>query len=342
MARPHIEPFVDRDVDFKKMTLPGFPKGMKYKMLSLDTDSGACSMTVRFDAGYRQPPGMSYTEMELFILSGSVQYGDKVYGKGHYFFVPAGVSMPAMSSPRGAEGLLFYNYGEPSFLESDVDHPRALRDQLIVVDAYEGLQWKVANFITPSVAPGCMVKMLRADPLTHAHSLLYCMTPNYWQDNISYHDCAEESYHIWGTSSMMQFGDLPTGGYFWRPAWINHGAFASQLGVLGFGRTDSSLHNYFHFNHWSTPEENRERAAAQIRRNKPNLYKWIRSPDGHNHPHDFEYPSYDYANEDAQADANAPELYVHDHGNGEAHVHERSSPGRKGGKGGKGGRKSRR
>jgi len=330
MARPHIEPFVDRDVDFKKMTLPGFPKGMKYKMLSLDTDTGACSMTVRFESGYRQPPGMSYSEMELFILSGSVQYGDKVYGKGNYFFVPAGVSMPAMSSPRGAEGLLFYNYGEPSFLESDVDHPRALRDQLIMVDAYEGLQWKVANFVNPSVAPGCMVKMLRSDPLTHAHSLLYCMTPNYWQDNISYHDCAEESYHIWGTSSMMQFGNLPTGGYFWRPAWINHGAFASELGVLGFGRTDSILHNYFHFNPWSTPEENRSRAAAQLRRNKPNLYKWIRSPDGHNHPHDFEFPAYDYTNEDGQGGAGSAELYVHDHGDGEAHVHERSS--RKGGR----------
>lgn len=330
MARPHIEPFVDRDVDFKKMTLPGFPKGMKYKMLSLDTDTGACSMTVRFESGYRQPPGMSYSEMELFILSGSVQYGDKVYGKGNYFFVPAGVSMPAMSSPRGAEGLLFYNYGEPSFLESDVDHPRALRDQLIMVDAYEGLQWKVANFVNPSVAPGCMVKMLRSDPLTHAHSLLYCMTPNYWQDNISYHDCAEESYHIWGTSSMMQFGNLPTGGYFWRPAWINHGAFASELGVLGFGRTDSILHNYFHFNPWSTPEENRSRAAAQLRRNKPNLYKWIRSPDGHNHPHDFEFPAYDYSNEDGQGGAGSAELYVHDHGDGEAHVHERSS--RKGGR----------
>ena len=34
---------------------------------------------------------------------------------------------------------------------------------------------------------------------------------------------------------MMQFGDLPTGGYFWRPPYINHGAFRSELGVLAFG-----------------------------------------------------------------------------------------------------------
>ncbi len=39
MARPHIEPFVDRDVDFKQMTLPGFAPGMQSKMLSLDTST---------------------------------------------------------------------------------------------------------------------------------------------------------------------------------------------------------------------------------------------------------------------------------------------------------------
>ena len=53
MARKHIEPFVDRDVPFRKMTLPGFKKGMNYKMLSIDEDTGACTMTVKFDAGYR-------------------------------------------------------------------------------------------------------------------------------------------------------------------------------------------------------------------------------------------------------------------------------------------------
>ncbi len=46
MARKHIEPFVDREVPFKKMTLPGFKKGMHYKMLSIDEDTGASTMTV--------------------------------------------------------------------------------------------------------------------------------------------------------------------------------------------------------------------------------------------------------------------------------------------------------
>jgi len=293
MARKHIEPFVDTDVPFRKMTLPGFKKGMHYKMLSIDEDTGACTMTVKFDAGYKMPPGMSYTEYELQILSGSIKYGDDVCTTGYYLRVPAGVHMPAMSVPRGATALLMFNFAEPSFVESDADHPLAMRDQLTIVDTYEGMQWMPSSgAIYPAVAPGCLLKILKYDPLTEALTFLYCMTARFWQDNISYHDCAEEGYHIWGDSFMMQFGHLPTGGYFWRPAWINHGAFSSDLGILGFGRTDSKLHNYFHFNPWTNPAENRDRAAARLARTKPDLFRWAISKDGHNHPHDFEHPNW--------------------------------------------------
>ena len=102
------------------------------------------------------------------------------------------------------------------------------------------------------------------DVRTQAFTFLYCMTPNFWQDNISYHDCAEESYHIWGTSWMMQFGDLPTGGYFWRPPYINHGAFGCKLGTLAIGRTDSRLYNHFHYNPWTNPKQNLLRALQLV------------------------------------------------------------------------------
>ena len=231
MARPHIEPFVDREVPFKKMTLPGFPKGMHYKMLSLDTDTGACSMTVMFEPGYELPPGMSYTELELFVMTGYIEMEGQKHGPGTYICLPAGVTLPAMRMPRGITGLMFYNHGEPSFVESDEDHPLAERHKLIKVNAYDDMQWSSTNFF-PATAPGCLVKVLKFDERTQAFTFLYCMTPNFWQDNISYHDCAEEAYHIWGTSWMMQFGELPTGGYFWRPPYINHGAFASEYGCM--------------------------------------------------------------------------------------------------------------
>ena len=289
MARPHIEPFVDRDADYKKMTLPGFGTGMHYKMLSFDTDTGACTMNVRFDSGYKRAPGFSYSEIELFVLKGSLKFGKQTYVEGHYFVIPPGVFMPELSASRGAEVLLMYNGSEPSHVESDADHDGADRSRLADVNSYSGIPWIVPN-ISPGTNTGCLMKILKFDERTHALSFLYILAPEFWQDNISYHDCAEESYHIWGTSWMMQFGYLPTGGYFWRPPYINHGAFHCKLGTIAFGRTDNELYNHFHFNPWSNVKENEERAVSRLQHRNPEIYKWILGHD-HNHPHpaDFEY-----------------------------------------------------
>lgn len=312
MARPHIEPFVDREVEFKKMTLPGFPLGMHYKMLSIDGDTGACSMTVQYEAGYNQPPTVCYSNVELLVMEGGLQVGEQLCGPGYYFFVPKGVSLPAITSEKGALCLLMYNETEPHLIESDQDIEGAEREQLIKIQSYEDMPWQVPTLF-PQTASGCLLKLLRFDEKTHAMSFLYSMVPGFWQDNISYHDCSEEAYHIYGTSWMMQFGYLPTGGYFYRPPYINHGAFASEHGVLAFGRTDGELHNHFHWNPWSTPEENVDRAAARLTRQKPELHKWIIATD-HNHLHfnDFEYPEesegFDHAHVDAQG-----ELRQHKH-----------------------------
>lgn len=290
MARPHIEPFCDRDVEFKSMTLPGFKPGFRYKMLSMDTDTGACTMTVQLDSGYTQPPGFSWSELELLVMEGELHMGDRKLTRGHYTFAPAGYALPALSSPKGCLLLMMYNTGEPSLVESDQHHPLCRLDRYHDVDSYADIPWALGNIAKPSVATGCLIKLLNYNDRSHALTFLYCMTPHFHQDNISYHDCAEESYHLWGTSWMMQFGEVPTGGYFWRPAYINHGAFASELGCIALGRVDSKLFNYFHYNPWSTVEENQARAAAKTSQRDPQLYRWI-VQHGHNHPHgpeDFE------------------------------------------------------
>lgn len=290
MARPHIEPFVDRDVAFKKMRLPGFSPGMSYKMLSMDNETGACTMTTQLDSGYSQPPGFSWSEWEMIVIEGELQLAGRTARKGHYFYVPAGYAMPAISSEKGALALMMFNTGEPSLVEATNHHPLCQTNLYHDVDSFMDIPWGPGNVVKPSVASGVMIKLLNFNPISYAMTFLYCMTPAFFQDNISYHDCAEESYHLWGTSWMMQFGEVPTGGYFWRPAYINHGAFASEFGCIALGRVDSKLFNYFHYNPWSTPVENQKRAAARVFQRDPLLYRWMVSH-SHNHPHgpeDFE------------------------------------------------------
>ena len=283
MARPHIEPFVELNEGYKKFRLRGF-MGADFKTLSLDPDNGACTLKVKFNGGFKRPPGLSYSDAEIFLLNGEMIVGGKRCIEGHYFFIPAGVTMGAIEVPQGCEALVYFNDSEPHFEASAENHHFALAAGFISVNSYEDRPWASGSIVSPSTATGVMLKLLRYDPLTEAMTFLYCMSPEYMQDNISYHDCSEESYHIWGTSWMMQFGELPTGGYFWRPPFINHGSFRSKQGCIALGRTDSKLHNYFHFNPWSNPSENLHRAAAFLYRQRPQLFKWIAAAD-HNHPH---------------------------------------------------------
>ena len=162
MARPHIEPFVDRDVHFKKMPLPGFGSGMHYKMLSIDEDTGACTMTVQFDGGYQQPPALSESDMELFIMEGGLKVGEEQCGPGYYFFVPKGVAMPAFSTKNGCQGLLMYNDREPNQAESDQDDTGAERDKLIKVASYDNMPWQVPTLF-PQTASGCLLKLLLSE-----------------------------------------------------------------------------------------------------------------------------------------------------------------------------------
>ena len=329
MARPHIEPYVELNDPFKKFNIAGF-KGSHYKVLSLDTDTGACTLKVRFDGGYKRKPGLSYSDIEIFVLNGEIRVGKESWREGHYAFVPAGYALDAISVPQGAEALVMFNDSEPNFEESRDSHRLALREAYTSLATYDDLPWMGNTLVHPATAPGCLLKVLHFDPLTEALTFLYCMTPRFAQDNISYHDCAEESYHIWGTSWMMQFGELPTGGYFWRPPYIDHGSFRCKYGTLAIGRTDSRLHNYFHYNPWSNPQENLYRAAAQVYRQRPMLYHWTAS-DGHNHPHgppDFQQPDY---HDDPHLRALHAEhghahdhshSHSHDHGHDHGHVHE--------------------
>src|ERR1035438_2377862 len=155
MARRHIEPFVDRDVSFKKMTLPGFAPGMLYKMLSIDKDTGACTMTVQFNAGYKQFPPVRRSELELLVMEGSLEFGGKACPPGHYRFVPAGVAMPALYTAQGCLVLMMYNQTEPNLLESDRDADGADRKYLTSVNAYDDMAWQVPNLFPPP-EPRCL------------------------------------------------------------------------------------------------------------------------------------------------------------------------------------------
>ena len=60
MAGPYIEPFCAREAALRRFALPGFPRGMLSRTLSVDADNGACSLSVRWPALFQFPIGRVY------------------------------------------------------------------------------------------------------------------------------------------------------------------------------------------------------------------------------------------------------------------------------------------
>jgi hypothetical protein len=275
MGRPHIEMVVDTDVALKPFGLPGWKRGIQVRTLSIDPVNGACTQIAEIGGGFRQPAGFSTSEWELYVLDGSLTVGDAVLRPHHYLFVPAGYRLEAISSREGCKVMWFFNDHFPDWVTAEAHRDGSVATQgLVSTNANDAVRWTTPTFY-PQTEPGIFVKLLRFDEATGAFTGLYNMCAGFWQDNISFHDCMEEMYHLWGESWMMQFGYVPTGGYIYRPPYINHGPFQCEYGTLGLFRTDSWLVNHFNWNPWRTPDECRLSVVEKMRLRQPDLMNWV-------------------------------------------------------------------
>jgi len=276
MGRPHIEPLVDTDVKQRALDLPGWKRGIMARTLSIDPVNGSCTQVVEFEGGFKQPGGFSNSEWELFILDGSLTIDGKTYTRDHYFFVPAGYRIGNISTREGCRAIWFFNDHYPDWVKASAHRDRKVpRSEFISTASNDEIRW-IVPMMVPQTEPGAFIKVLRMEEKTGAFTGLYILCPRFWQDNISYHDCMEESYHIWGESWMMQFGYLPTGGYFYRPPYISHGPFQCEYGTYAIFRTDSWLVNHFHWNPWTNVEENRVRVLDKVVARQPLLANWAK------------------------------------------------------------------
>jgi hypothetical protein len=275
MGRPHIEMIVDTDVRLKTFGLPGWKRGIQVRTLSIDPVNGACTQIAEIGGGFKQPAGFSNGEWEMYVLDGSLTVGDQVLGPHHYLAVPAGCRVGPIASRTGCRVMWFFNDQYPDWVAAE-GHRDARVDAkaLISVNSMDTVRWSTPSFF-PQTEPGIFIKLLKLDDATGAFTGLYNMCAGFWQDNISFHDCVEEMYHIWGESWMMQFGHVPTGGYIYRPPYINHGPFKCEYGTVGLFRTDSWLVNHFNFNPYRTPDECRLDVVAKMRLRQPDLMQWV-------------------------------------------------------------------
>jgi hypothetical protein len=232
MARPHIEFIHAPDLPWQRDRLPGPLAALETKVLSLDADTGACSVILRYPPGYRaEGPQHLTASHEFYVLDGAIVRSGESYGMDCYGYLPAGHTEGDIVSRDGAVVLTFFDAAPqrrpgPGTLRADAT-PAVPRLDL------HAMAW-TAGDIDPDVQFLRIVhKVLRHDPRTGEKTLvLDCGAqthPRNWRERALAHPCVEEMFLLSG-DIVGERGVMTAGAYFWRPPHEWHGPFGSRYG----------------------------------------------------------------------------------------------------------------
>ena len=107
-------------------------------------DCGASTSRVVLPPEFRAPAGIFTADLEIFVLSGTIQMGDWQLGKHGYSFIPAGVRVGPWQVLEGEEAELLWMENGPiplSYQEADSARPDARMSEFIPALNSKLLPW---------------------------------------------------------------------------------------------------------------------------------------------------------------------------------------------------------
>jgi hypothetical protein len=230
MARPWIEFLQAQNLPWRPDDLWGVRSGVETRVLSLDAETGAASLLVRYPAKWRlQGAGALAVDEEFLVLDGALSIGAQTYRDKAYAHLPAGYERGPMMSEAGAVVLTFFSLRPVSGEVGAFDPARLVENLDAFAVPYTGK-------FHPEFPPGAGRKMLYEDPVTHEQSWLLGTLPMRWAERAEVHPVVEEMYLLSGESHGNR-GVMRPGAYFWRPPQIPHGPYGTLTGNLYFFRT---------------------------------------------------------------------------------------------------------
>lgn len=231
-----------RNLHLRPLILAGLPPA-EFKQLSFDEQTGARTLLATLPAGWTQPSGYHSADLEIFVVDGGINVGDRPLGRYAYAYYPAGTAH-SFGTKEGATVLLFWS-GAPDYI------PAATSRAGAKPGAIDGIAYHDVPTTTPSALPKFRdepimknspvhVKLLRSDPATGAATWIASAPGGYpimsgeghlplWASSRSW----EEGYMLAGDLTIAEC--LPQGqvagtyapdGYFFRPAGIAHGGLS--------------------------------------------------------------------------------------------------------------------
>jgi hypothetical protein len=236
MPRPYVRKLYSEEVEQVPWSPPGFGSAL-CRPLSADPETGAATELLELPAGWQAPAGSFGAGLELLVIEGSLRIGDWLLRRFSYSYLPAGVATGPWASAEGAT-MLWMPAGHLGFQAGEAARPGAHSALWIPQIDSSALPWQPT--ITPGFPLGAMRKTLRIDPDSGAGTWILGMLPQLRETRQEIHPTAEEAFTLVG-ESVSERGISRPGEYFWRPPFIPHGPFHTDVGVLIFFRTNGPL-----------------------------------------------------------------------------------------------------
>jgi hypothetical protein len=231
MARPRIEFIQAQNLPWQSQPLADLRPDSEVRILSTDDESGACSLMVRYPAGWsRETEGYLNADEEFLVLYGDLTVGAFDYGYLGYGHVPAGLPRRRIASKSGAIVLTFFS-AQPTFRSGANDY-----DASRIVEGMDAMSVPYTGNFHPEFPPGAGRKMLFEDPDTGDQSWLLGTLGLRWAERAERPPVVEEMFLIAG-EVHGNLGVMRPGAYFWRPPDIAHGPYGSLTGNIYFFRT---------------------------------------------------------------------------------------------------------
>lgn len=233
MPRPHIEFVQEQSIAWGDATPETGPPGTTVRVLSVDDETGAATVIVRYPPGWERPDLEHLTaDEELCVLDGEFELNGLVYGAPSYAFLPAGYPRRHAAAPRGALVLTFFE-GEPRRAPGEPSQPPALER---LVEKIDGLDGEWGGGFHPEFPPGAGRKYLRQDAESGDQTWILGTMPLRFGRKPEKHPTAEEMFLLSG-EVVSPIGVMYPGAYIWRPPEVWHGPYGTKTGNLYVFRT---------------------------------------------------------------------------------------------------------
>jgi hypothetical protein len=229
-----------QDVPFVPLPIEGLPDGVRVKILSLDVESGACSLIVEMPANsIREKKGFHSGALEIFLLEGELTVGETVLTSRCYTYIPAWMAYGAIETTNGCTALFFFDKS-PDFTPSEESTLKSEIGNHVAYKNYYEEVWDVSKLRDSFKAPPPLfLKVLKEDKETGARTWITGVISGHPRYAWEVHSAWEEGFLLEGEYTIEECLSEGTqtivyqpGGYFFRPAFIAHAG--PQSGPNGY------------------------------------------------------------------------------------------------------------